>query len=230
VDGPGVRYLDSKTRFDIVLANPGSAPASDVRLTAKLSPGLKFVSANNAGRYDPRTHAVQWNLVELPAQRSGGVALVVEPLEMGNELIRVEAAAQKGLSDLVEKPIQVEGIAALLFTVADVEDPIEVGGRTTYEVRVVNQGSKEAANLKLLAEFPPEMKPLAASGPVQYRISGQQIVFEPLGTLGAKADTTFKIQGEALEAGDLRIKISLEADELEAPVTKEESTRAYSLQ
>ena len=48
----------------------------------------------------------------------------------------------------VEKvqPVIVEGIAAILFQTVDVTDPIEVGGETTDEIRVLNQGSKAATN------------------------------------------------------------------------------------
>src|SRR5262249_31597850 len=66
IDGPKRRFLDRPATYQITLANPGTAPAKDVELAAWLPKGLKFVSTNNAGVYDPKTHAVYWSLAELP--------------------------------------------------------------------------------------------------------------------------------------------------------------------
>ena len=84
------------------------------------------------------------------------------------------------LSDAVEHPVEVEGIAALLFTVADIADPIEIGGQTTYEIRVVNQGSKTATNVRLAALVPAGMQAISGEGPSRASVDGQRVVFEPL--------------------------------------------------
>ena len=64
-----------------------------------------------------------------------------------------------------ELPVSIEGIAAILFQVVDVDDPIEEGGETTYEIRVLNQGSKAATNVRMAVQVPPEMRAVAAEGP-----------------------------------------------------------------
>ena len=73
-------------------------------------------------------------------------------------------------------------IAAILFEVVDVEDPIEVGGETTYEIRVLNQGSKAALNVEVGVLFPPEMQPVAAEGPPGIRqvVEGSTVRFDAL--------------------------------------------------
>ena len=118
-----------------------------------MPPGLKFVSANNAGYYEESTRTVRWRLEELPANETGSVELVTMPVEAGQHAIKLRGTAQKGLVVEKEQPVLVEGIAAILFQVADTVDPVEVGGETTYEVRVVNQGSKAAANVRLAVDL-----------------------------------------------------------------------------
>ena len=88
-----------------------------------------------------------------------------------------------------------EGLAAIVFELSDVNDPIEVGGETTYEVRVINQGTKAATNLRVVALLPPEMKPLSADGPARHVIDSQRVLFDPLAQLAPKADTTYTHQG-----------------------------------
>jgi hypothetical protein len=63
---------------------------------------------------------------------------------------------------------------------------------------------------------------------VRYAIEGQSLTFEPLARLAPKADTTFRLRVQGLQAGDLRAQFLLKTDEMETPVSKEESTRVYA--
>ncbi|MEX0711163.1 MAG: hypothetical protein WD278_02360 [Pirellulales bacterium] len=124
--------------------------------------------------------------------------------------------------------ILIEGVAAILFQVVDVAVPMEVGGETTYEIRVVNQGSKAANNVEIVALLPAEMKPVGAEGPTRHELDGQQVRFAPLERLAPKADTTYRLRVQGLEPGDMRVRVQLLTDEIRTPVTKEESTRFYA--
>ena len=145
LDGPRRRYLERQATYTLSVNNPGTAPAKDIELVSHLPQGMKFVSANNQGEYDNKTHSVYWSLAELSHGDSGSVQLVTVPTEEGQLRLAVEGSADLNLSDSTEEVITVEGLAAILFEVVDVADPIEVGGETTYEIRVVNQGTKTAS-------------------------------------------------------------------------------------
>jgi uncharacterized repeat protein (TIGR01451 family) len=228
LQGPKRRYLERQATYTMLVSNPGTAPAKEVELVTHLPKGLKFVEANNAGQYDPQTNSVHWLLDELPPQETGQVTLTTLPVEAGEQMLRLEGTAQRGLSARQEEAIQVEGVAAILFQVVDAADPIEVGGETTYEIRVVNQGSKAATNIQLRAELPAELKAVEAQGPTRYELQGQLVEFEPLARLAPKADTTYRLRVQGLAAGDLRVQVQLKTDEMQTPVTKEESTHVYA--
>ena len=129
-----------------------------MQIVTKLPKGMQFVRANNMGEYDAATHAVYWSLAELPKGERGTVELVAMPIETGPQTLQVEGHAQQGLTDHKQREIVVEGLAAIMFEVRDLEDPIEVGGETGYEIRVVNQGTKAATNVQVAVELPPGMK------------------------------------------------------------------------
>ncbi|MCA9270192.1 MAG: hypothetical protein KDA41_17040, partial [Planctomycetales bacterium] len=203
-------------------------PAHNIEMVAHLPKGLKFVGANNQGQYDAASHAVYWSLEQLGAKDKGAVELTTLPLEAGQQKIRVESKADMGLATAGEHVVEVEGLAALFFEVADAADPIEVGGETIYEVRVINQGSKTSTNVRLAAALPPAMKPLEAGGASTGVIQGQTVVFEPLARLAPKADALFRIRVQGLERGNQRVRVQLASDEIPSGVTKEESTRVYS--
>ena len=144
LDGPERRYLERPATYEVSVENPGTAAAHDVQIVTKLPKGMRFVRANNMGEYDAATHAVYWSLAELPKGERGTVELVAMPIETGPQTLQVEGHAQQGLADHKQREIVVEGLAAIMFEVRDLEDPIEVGGETGYEIRVVNQGTKAA--------------------------------------------------------------------------------------
>jgi uncharacterized repeat protein (TIGR01451 family) len=228
MQGPKRRYLERQATYTVTVSNPGTAPAKEVQLVTHLPKGLKFIGANNSGEFDPVTNTVHWVLEELPAKETGQVTLTTLPIEAGEQLLKVESVAERGLAAEQEEVVSVEGVAAILFQLADVADPIEVGGETTYEIRVVNQGSKAATNVELLAVFPPQLKPRSAHGPTRDIVSGQEVRFQPLGRLPPKGETTYQIRAQGLEPGDLRVQVQLVTDEMQSPVTKEESTRVYA--
>ncbi|HEY2147433.1 MAG TPA: DUF11 domain-containing protein, partial [Pirellulales bacterium] len=178
--GPSRRYLERQATYTVSVSNPGSAPARDVQLVTQLPRGLKFVKANNSGQFDPNTNSVTWSLDELPAAETGSVTVVAMPIEVGEQRIRVQGKAQQGLSAEQEQPITVEGIAALAFDVQASDEAIEIGGETTYQIHVVNQGSKAASNVQLAAVFPPELKATHAEGPSREAVEDHRVQFEPL--------------------------------------------------
>ena len=200
MEGPKRRYLERQATYQLSVTNPGTAPAKQVELVASLPAGLKFVRANNAGYYEESTRTVRWRLEELPANETGSVELVTMPVEAGQHAIKLRGTAQKGLTAEKEQPVLIEGLAAILFQVAKTADPIEVGGETTYEVHVVNQGSKAAGNVRLSIDLPPELKPVAAEGPTRYCVEGERVVFDGLAQLAPKADTTLSPPRQSPEA------------------------------
>ncbi len=228
VEGPERRFLERPATYQVSIDNPGTAPAKEVQLVAHLTKGLQFVSANNLGEYDAAAHSVFWSLAELPANERGMVELVALPVEPGQHTLQVSTKARDGLSDQTVKEVTVEGIAALMFEVIDRDDPIEVGGEANYEIRVTNQGSKAAGNVQVVAVMPPGLRALAGHGDTQTSVQGDRVVFAPISQLGPKAEATFRIQAQGVQAGDQRLRVQVTTDEIRDPITKEESTRVYS--
>ncbi len=227
VAGPSKRYLEREATHEVIISNPGTAPAKNVEMVAHLPKGLKFVSANNQGQYDGASHAVYWSLEQLNANDKGSVELTTMPIEAGQQKIRVESKADMDLSTAQEHVVAVEGLAALFFEVADAADPIEVGGETIYEIRVINQGTKTSTNIRVSAALPPGLKPLEAGGATGGVITGQQVGFEPLARLAPKADALYRIRVQGVEKGNQQINVQLSSDEI-PPFNKEESTRVYA--
>jgi hypothetical protein len=225
---PSRRYLQRPATCALSMTNAGTAPAVGVELVAQLPPGMKFIRANNAGYYEERNHRVLWNLEELPAAETGQVEVVVMPIALGPQKIVAAARTTAGLSDQIAHTVEVEGLAALAFEVADSEDPIEVGGVSEYVVRVANQGTKPASGVRVVATLLGDMEPVEARGPSPHRVDNLTISFEPLAKLAPSEEATYRIRVRGRREGDQRVQVQLTSDEQPAPITKEEITRVYA--
>lgn len=234
IEGPKHRYLEKKATYNVSVGNPGTAPAKDVELVAYVPDGMQFVEADNFGEYDEQAGTVHWLLEELPPGETGTVSLTAVAVEPGNQSLRVKGNTSEGLTDESSQEVTVEGVAAILFQLVDLEDPIEVNGETSYEIRVVNQGSKSATNVRLVALVPQHLQATSAEGPTRHIIDqpagDQRVLFDPLPQLAPKADVTYLVKVKALQAGDARLRVQVLTDDMELPVTKEESTRVYSVE
>lgn len=228
IDGPNKRFLDRETVYRISLSNKGTAPAKNVQLQASLPAGLQFVRANNSGSYDPTTHSVQWLLAELPVGQTGAAELVVKPIAAGSNELVCAVRDDLGVSAEQRLAIQVEGISALHFQVADTKDPLPVGSETIYEIRVINQGTKEATNVQVVATLPQGLRALAGEGPVANTVNGNEVLFGKLPQLAPKAEAVFRIRAQAVAAGDQRARVQILSDDIRLPITKEESTQVYA--
>lgn len=225
---PSRRYLQRPATCVLSMANAGTAAARSVELAAQLPPGLKFVSANNAGYYDEKTHRVLWQLEELPPAEIGSVEMVVMPIALGSQQVVAAARSPDGLSDQVAHVLEVEGVAALSFSVIDSEDPIEVDGLTEYVIRVGNQGTKPAGDVHVTATMLGDMQPIDASGPVDHQIQNLTVVFAPLARLAPSEEVVFRVQARGRRAGDQRVQVQVTGADHQTPVTKEEVTRVYA--
>jgi uncharacterized repeat protein (TIGR01451 family) len=227
-DGPKQRFLNREAEYDFEVFNPGSASASNVRVIDTLPEGLDFVSASDGGAYDAATRQVQWTLGLLPAGQRRGLTLKVLARVVGDWVNRAVAQADRGLEVKAETAIHIEGVAALMLEVVDLDDPVEVGAETSYEIRVVNQGTAACTGLQIVATVPGEMMPLDAEGPSSHRIQGQQVIFAPLPKLASHADVLYRVKVKGIKPGDVRFTVQMSCDQLQRPVCEQESTRVYA--
>jgi uncharacterized repeat protein (TIGR01451 family) len=226
--GPRRRFLDREVKYQVAFRNSGTATAKNVELATYLPKGLKFVSTSGKGQYDSRDHAVYWSLDQLSPGQVGEVDLIALPIATGEQKLQIEATADLGLLDTHEHVTDVEAITNLVFTVSDTQDPIEVGSETTYEVRIINEGSKTATNVQIDAFLPVELTPISGEGTTRVVVQGQQVLMEPLARMGPGEEAIYKIKVRGRQAGDHLVDVRLVCEEVPTPVTKQESTKVYA--
>ncbi len=227
-EGPSKRYLQRKALHQFTIENRGTAKATNVDLVARLPSGLRYVSADNRGRYDSQSHAVYWKMPELTDGVAGTVELTTIPVSVGQQNIKFEAEADLKLFASTDHALTVEHLIDIFFDIDDAIDPIEVGSGTNYRMRVVNQGTKAASNVLLQVDFPPGLLPESVDGNLRHQIKGQRVVFEPISSMPPGQEVTMSINATGKSPGDHRVVANIRADGREVAFSKEDTTRVYS--
>ena len=126
-----------------------------------------------------------------------------------------------------EQVLNVKGIAALVVEVVDVDDPVEVGTETFYEILVTNQGTDFAYNVEVFADIPEGIKLLDHKGPTSSLLEGNQLRFSGIPKLAPKADAIFRVMVRGDKAGDFRLKVQATSRTILDPVVEIERTKVY---
>jgi uncharacterized repeat protein (TIGR01451 family) len=226
--GPGLRYVERKAVYTFRVHNPGDAAATNVVLVDVVPEGFKFVSASDGGQHDAPGRQISWFLNELGPGQTKEVHLELLPILLGEHRQQIVAQAAHGLKAEIETKTKVEGLAAIVTEVVDTEDPIEVGAETTYEVRIINTGSKDDTDLKLVCTVPDKMEFKTAQGPTPFHAEGKKIVFNALPQLSPRADALYRITAKGVAAGDVRFLVQVTSANVVEPITRTESTRIYA--
>jgi uncharacterized repeat protein (TIGR01451 family) len=223
--GPARQYMNQPAAYQLTVTNPGTVRLQNVELADPLPGKTTFVSASDGGQLS--ANEVRWAIGPLEPGASRTVELVLRAGAAERICHEATATAERGLIARAEACTDFEGAAGLQLEVVDTDDPVAVGGTTSYVILVRNQGTAKVTNIRLEARVPEQMAMTRATGPSDSHKDGQVVRFDPL-TLDPKSDGRYTVYVKALKPGDVRFKVELRADQLTAgPVHVEESTTIF---
>lgn len=227
VEGPRLRYVDRQARYVVRVHNPGPAPANNVQVFDAVPAGFRFVEASSGGAYDSQTRQVAWFVGRLEPNATAEVDVQLLPIEVGEQQVSAIVKADSGVSEQAAASTRVEGVASIALDVIDADDPVEVNGETTYEIRVTNRGSRPANQVQVAAKLPSQMEALDVAGPTNGRVDAAQVIFDPLDQLDAGETEVYRIKVRCLQAGHASFRAYFRTAETAKAVVEEELTRIY---
>lgn len=225
--GPAERFLGQTSRYQIQVRNAGDGTAKQVVVGDAYPAGMRFLSAEPAGKHDAEKRQVTWALGDLPGGESRDIQVAFKSERIGRLCDKGQAMAEWGLEAQAVACTEVKGLVALLLEVVDGPDPVVLGTQTTYSIRVVNQGSAPATGVTVLSTLPAELAFVEAGGPTTAVVDGREIRFAPLASLAPGEKVVYQVKVKALKEGDVRFATEITANELSSPVGETESTRLY---
>ena len=228
VDGPGLRYKGRNAKYTLTVTNDGSVANNNIRVSQVVSEGFKFVSADKSGKYDASTKSVQWFVGRLEPGQNAKVTCELNATALGNFAQTVAVLSDSGVRAEAKIETKVDGVASLTMELVDLDDPVETGVETMYEIRVRNEGSKPASGVSIACELPAGMELITAKAPVDAIVEGRQILFKSLDQVAPGGQAIYKIHVKGIEEGSHRMKVRMTGGGLTEPVVREEVTKVYS--
>ncbi len=179
---PKERYTDTIAPFVIKVENPGTAPARKVRVLATLPVRGRLLQPLPAGaRYDEGTRRIQWLIDRIePGGKPQILGFQMRMGGVGFYDINAEARGDGGLQDRASVTTDVRGLPDVDLVVSERLRVVDVGGKTTFQIRLRNYGTKEATNILLTATLSKNLKAMEVAGcpeGITGETTGNQVIF-----------------------------------------------------
>jgi uncharacterized repeat protein (TIGR01451 family) len=223
--GPHRQYLGRPVAYEISVFNKGDGPAQNTIIEDIIPPGVTGIEATAGAQFSGSK--LIWDLGTLEPNTSKKVRVSYTPAREGELMGSATASAYCAEPVTDSAKTTITGIAAARLDVIDLDDPVEVGGTTTYLVTVSNEGSAADANIRLVCTLDDKLQYVSSAGATAGALMGRTVSFSPLQTLEPKTKATWRIVVKGLQPGDVRFRVAMHTDQLALPIEEMEATHIY---
>ena len=105
--------------------------------------------------------------------------------------------------------------AGLRLSIADLDDPVEVGGATTVVCTVSNNGTAPSGQLDLVVVLPDQARLVGDPRPSRVRIDGSTIAFDSITSLPPGGSATFEMSYRIANAANVKATAIITGAELD---------------
>lgn len=229
LNGPKLRFVDRPARYTMKVSNPSSAAAQGVVVNEVVPAGFKFASASHQGRYDDATRTVSWQLGDLSPGQGREIAVDLIPTVPGDHRLAATVNSTRGVRNESAVQTRVEGLSNLQLEVSNADNPVEVGADATYEIRLLNSGTKAESNVEVVCTMPDgvEFRDAKSAAGSKARTENRDVIFEPLGRLAPRAEVIYRVTVQGRLPGDVRFRVRVRAEGMTDALIREETTKFY---
>ena len=204
-------------KYIVKVTNDGSVKLSDVKVRLTHPADVKVARAPAGGRYGNDSSAT-WVIRELAPGTFQTLNIDLKTQTEGRKHVKVEASADRGLTQTAEHEALFEGVANVDWGRIEAKPTVQRGDSYEVSAEVTNKGTSRATGFRLSAELPAGVT--FESSPDGKHADGK-IFFAPDGAqlpAGKTAKFVFRVRAE--RAGQATISLVMQADQLPAGTVK----------
>jgi uncharacterized repeat protein (TIGR01451 family) len=221
--GPQRRYLGRQALFTNTLVNESSFPVDGVVLVESLPTGMEFAGASQGGQYNDGSRTIAWRIDQMAPGETRVVKSRLVARGLGNQTCTIRLTVPNGEPVEATSKTEVEGFAALGLDVTGADGPVDLGEKITLHINARNKGTVPVSNLVVTVEIPEQMEVISARGPGKTEQGPRRLKFGPVPTLEGRTTAACEIVLAARKRGDSRVRVSIQADQIDKPLAREES-------
>lgn len=219
--GPKEVQIGKNADYQITVTNTGDKNLTDV-VVADCAPAATSIVAANGATING--NEAVWRLRELKPGEKVSFNITLTTCTPGCFTNRVSVNDAQCCTDCDEFTTRWRGRPALNVCITDTDDPICVGDPTSYVITVVNQGSEQDDDVRVVVRFPAEIVPVSASGDSVGTVSGNTVTFAPRDNFGPRQALKYRVDARGNKSGDARVVVEVSSRSIQTPIVQQEST------
>lgn len=206
LSGPSRRITDTAANYVLALENTGTADAHRLAATAFLPLGGRLVAVPKGATWSSQSRRLTWNVEKLEPKERVEMSFKVLMGGIQRYQVDAEARAEGPLSARGAVVTEVSGMPDVRFEVVERTRALDVDEETQFEIKVRNDGSKDASALILNATVSSNLKAIefdtgATDKNARYNPKTGKILFPQIDRLAPGAEMTLIIRVRAIRPG-----------------------------
>lgn len=221
--GPARKYAGTEARYTIKISNTGDATAQNIVAVAALPMAAQYVKSSHAGTFDNERARVRWSIGAL---RPGAFQLVEVTTKLtgsGANRMDVRVAGAQQLTAAGSVVTEVESLADLRMSVFDPAGVVALNTEMTYEVHIVNRGTKAAHNVNVVGYFSEGIEPVNVQG-WRADVEVGQVVLDTIPRISPGQEMVIKVIAKADRPGNHVFRTELDSKDPQTKLAIEEWT------
>ena len=219
---PELVYHGSAVNYRVNLSNRGDAMSQRTEAILRLPEGTKPLGLPYSAKLDG--NKLSWVVDPIAPSEGREYNFQLSLTSEGEHRVAFECKGDAGQAISATATTVVQSIADLKLLVSDPTAPAPVGAEVTYELELINRGSKAANNVRVVAQFSKGVEPIRADGH-QYRLVPGQVFFDPIASVGPGKKIKLRIFATADGAGIHRFRAEVKSEDEAVRLVQEESTQ-----
>lgn len=221
--GPAKKYAGTEARYTIKVSNTGDATAQNIVAVAALPMAAQYVKSSHAGTFDKERARVRWSIGAL---RPGAFQLVEVTTKLtgsGSNRMDVRVAGAQQLTAAGSVVTDVESLADLRMSVFDPAGVVALNTEMTYEVHIVNRGTKAAHDVNVVGYFSEGIEPVNVRG-WRADVEVGQVILDTIPRISPGQEMVIKVIAKADRPGNHVFRTELDSKDPQTKLAIEEWT------
>ena len=227
--GPDRRFVGRSGTFQNIISNETAFEATNAIVVEQVPEGMRFVSADNGGTYNPQNGRVRWDIDRLAPGKQITLEIELEAISAGPQEALVEVTESAGFRSQAQAVVTVEDFENMTADISRQDKPVAIGESFGFTITIENRGTAVAKNVEMVIEVPVEIAVKAAgTRTVPARRQGNTVRYATVEAIqpGDKMTFELKLQGEK-QARNARVLASLSYDQMPKPLIVSEAVTIF---
>ncbi|MEO1618790.1 MAG: hypothetical protein AAFV88_23265 [Planctomycetota bacterium] len=204
--GPEMQYQDTDAVYALQLTNTGSASSKNIEAVLTLPQGAAYRGGIDGARL--RGNQLVWLLESLAPGETREFEFTCAMTAPGKQAISFAANGSAAGKTGVALDTVVESIADLVMTIQDPAAPAPVGSEVVYEIVIKNRGSRQARDVRAVAQFSNGIEPRRIEGHSGEVLTGQ-VLFDPISAIQPGQELRIRVVAVAEVGGHHRFRTEI---------------------